>query len=104
LLTFLIFAGGIVTPLYLRRIKNGYDRMRRGWWLLPTIVCLPTVAIATMTTWPAKIEHKTDLSFYFYQAQEMKELYMAYFLLLFIVSLGLRLRRMVQHGEPFSPL
>lgn len=104
LLSLMIFVGGIVIPLYLRRAKTGYDSMRRGWWMLPTMVCLPTAVIATMTTWPAKIERMTDLSFYFYQAQETKELYMAYFLLLFILSLGLRLRRLVRNNESFSPL
>ena len=66
------------------------DYQKRLWWLWPTLVCTPTAIFATITTWPSKIERLSGWNFYFSQAQETKELYIAYFILLCIVSLNIR--------------
>jgi lysylphosphatidylglycerol synthetase-like protein (DUF2156 family) len=97
-----VFIGGIVIPLYLRRKSLKIDCSKPMWWLFPTWVCLPTAVLVTVATWPAKIERSTGWDFYFTQAQEIKELYIAYFFLLFIVSLGLRLHVMRATGQQFS--
>ena len=86
-----IFVGGVVLPIYFRVKSRRIDYSWRAWWLIPTMVCLPTAVIATVATWPSKIERQIDFNFYFNQAQEMKELYVAFFILLFIVSLKRRL-------------
>jgi hypothetical protein len=44
-----------------------------------------------MATWPSKIERHSGVKFYFEQAQETKEFYIALFILLFIVSLSRRM-------------
>ena len=99
-----IFVGGIVVPLcfYCKSLK--IDCSKPGWWLWPTWVCLPTAIFATIATWPSKIERYTGWNFYFDEAQEIKELYIAYFILLYIVSLALRLQKMQQSDERYSPL
>lgn len=93
IVSFLIFIGGIVIPglFYYKSWKIDYQS--RWWWLYPTLVCTPTAIFATITTWPSKIERLSGWNFYFSQAQETKELYIAYFFLLFIISLKLRFTR-----------
>ena len=99
-----IFLGGVAIPLYLRRTAKVIDCRKPMWWLFPTWVCLPTAIIAVTATWPSKIERFTGAEFYFSGAQEMKELYFAYFFLLYIVSLGRRLQQYQVSGVKFSPL
>jgi hypothetical protein len=99
-----VFLGGVAIPLYLRRKAKIIDCRKPLWWLFPTWICLPTAIIAVSATWPSKIERFTDSTFYFDGAQEMKELYIAYFFLLFIVSLGRRLQQYQASGINFSPL
>lgn len=89
----LIFIGGIVIPLLFRYKSWKIDYQSRWWWLWPTLVCTPTAIFATITTWPSKIERFSGWNFYFAQAQETKEFYIAYFFLLFIVSLTIRYTR-----------
>lgn len=88
--SFCIFVGGIVIPLLFYFKSWKIDYQKRFWWLWPTLVCTPTAFFATITTWPSKIERLSGWNFYFSQAQETKELYIAYFFLLFILSLNFR--------------
>jgi hypothetical protein len=97
-----IFIGGVAFPLYLRRKALKIDCAKPFWWLFPTWVCVPTALIAISATWPAKIEHYTGRVFYFDGAQEVKELYIAAFFLLFMVSLVRRLRYYQASGIKFS--
>jgi len=104
ILSLLIFIGGVVSPLIFMLQKRRINYQNRFWWLLPTSVCLPSAVIASIATWPSKIERTTDLNFYFDQAQEIKELYIAVFILLFVVSLYARLLRLRRAGRLFSSL
>ena len=72
------------------------------WWLFPTWICLPTAIFASIATWPSKIERATGWTFYFDEAQETKEFYIALFILLFIVSLARRLQHYRATGIEFS--
>jgi len=99
-----IFIGGVVVPLWSFCKKRAFNYNKLWWWLYPTWVCLPTAIFASVATWPSKIERATDVNFYFNQAQEVKELYIAYFILLFITSLYIRLARLRRQGVNFSPL
>jgi hypothetical protein len=103
IVSLLIFIGGVFTPLrfFYKQRKFNYDKL--WWWLYPTWVCFPTAIFASLATWPSKIERATDVNFYFNQAQEVKELYIAYFILLFITSLYRRLTRLHWQGVSFSP-
>jgi hypothetical protein len=100
-----IFLGGVAFPLYLRRKKLKIDIRKPFWWLFPTWICLPTATYVTVSTWPSKIErhYDVDVHYYFGQVQEMKELYIAYFFLLFIVSLYRRLQQYQASATWFSP-
>lgn len=93
IVSFLIFVGGIVIPLLFYFKSWKIDYQKRFWWLWPTLVCTPTAFFATITTWPSKIERLSGWNFYFSQAQETKELYIAYFILLCIFSLKIRYAR-----------
>ena len=104
IVSLLIFIGGVVVPLWFFCKKRMFNYDKLWWWLYPTWVCFPTAIFASMATWPAKIERATDVSFYFNQSQEVKELYIAYFILLFITSLYQRLARLRRQGVNFSPL
>lgn len=104
IVSFLIFIGGIVIPIILYRKALKIDYTKAMWWIFPTWVCLPTAFFATFSTWPSKVEHNTDWHFYFDQSQEMKEFYIAYFFLLYILSLGRRIHRLQASGKAFSPL
>lgn len=104
IVSFAVFLGGVVIPLYLRRKARVIDCRKPMWWLFPTWVCLPTAIIAVTATWPSKIERHSGSVFYFDGAQEMKELYIAYFFLLFIISLVRRLQQYQANGVSFSPL
>jgi lysylphosphatidylglycerol synthetase-like protein (DUF2156 family) len=99
-----IFIGGLFIPLYFRRKSLTIDCRKPMWWLFPTLICVPTALIVTIATLPSKLERLTGWTFYFNGAQEMKELYIAYFFLLFVVSLGLRLRHYQATDIKFSPL
>lgn len=103
IISLLIFIGGIVAPLHYMMRKRRINYQNRLWWLMPTAVCLPTAVIASIATLPSKIERATDLKFYFDQAQETKELYIAIFILLFIISLYVRMLRLRHAGRHFSP-
>jgi hypothetical protein len=98
-----IFIGGVIIPLYLLRKALTNDCSKTMWWFSPTWISLPTALIVTIATWPSKIERFTGSVFYFDGAQEMKELYIAYFFLLFIVSLVRRLQHYQANGINFSP-
>ena len=104
IVSLLIFIGGVVVPLVFMLRKRRINYENRFWWLLPTSVCLPTAVIASIATWPSKIERAIDFNFYFDQAQEIKELYIALFILLFVVSLYLRLLQLQREGKRFSSL
>jgi hypothetical protein len=100
--SFFIFVGGIVLPLLFYFKSWKIDYQKRFWWLLPTLVCTPTAFFATVTTWPSKIERLSGWNFYFNQSQETKEFFIAYFFLLFIVSLSIRFTRSrrIQESAP----
>jgi hypothetical protein len=100
IVSFFIFVGGIVVPLLFYFKSWKIDYQKRFWWLWPTLVCTPTAFFATITTWPSKVERLSGWTFYFSQAQETKELYIAYFFLLWIVSLSIRFARSRRIEEP----
>ena len=99
-----IFLGGVVVPITLRRKHLQIDPSKPLWWVLPTWVCLPTAILATIATWPSKIENVTGWVFYFDQAQETKEFYIAYFILIAIASLSVRIQKIKMAGQSYSPL
>ena len=93
-----------MVPIVFMLRKRRINYQNRFWWLLPTSICLPTAVIASIATWPSKIERAIDFNFYFDQAQEIKELYIALFILLFVVSLYVRLLQLRREGRRFSSL
>jgi hypothetical protein len=102
IVSLLIFLGGVLAPLYFRRKALKIDCRKPMWWLFPTWVCLPTAIFASIATWGSKIERATGWTFYFDEAQETKEFYIALFILLFIVSLARRLQHYQATGIEFS--
>lgn len=83
-------AGGILIPLIARRRKLPMGK----YWLLPTIVCLPTCVLALTITLPRKIFKAIDLddADRILRQGETKEYFLALFLMLYMASLYARLR------------
>ena len=100
----LIFIGGVLIPLWLAYKQVQISYSAKFWWIWPTWICLPTAIITTISTLPAKVEHWSGLEFYFSQAQEMKECYIAYFILLYILSLGKRLAHIHEQDTELAAL
>lgn len=82
-----IFIGGIVLPI-IRGVKGISMQPGSVWfWILPTVVCLPAACIATLARPVFSI-----LDIVFISAGEFKEYLIALFILVYSLSLLLRLR------------
>ena len=96
LLTATAVVGGVLAPLVFRRgDRAGRARGALFYWLLPTIVCLPTCVLALVVTLPKKIyERHLDTEVPRVLAispGETKEYFFALFFLLYVLSLRKRL-------------
>ena len=100
IISLLIGIGGILVPIifYCKQIQ--LTSKHRFWWIWPTLITMPTAIFVTIATWPSKIENEFNVQFYFDQAQEMKECYIAFFILLYMASLTKRLPLMHESAEP----
>ena len=96
LLTLAALAGGVVAPLVLRRRRRAWDPRRDiAPWLWPTLVCLPSSVLALVSNLPRKVAAAFESevpAFLDIQGGESKECFLALFLLLYLVSIRLRLR------------
>ena len=100
----LILLGGVILPLWFsyKQVRLSYSQ--KFWWVIPTWICLPTAVITSIATLPAKLEDEIGFNFYFEEAQETKECFIAYFILLYIVSLAKRLSHLHENKVEFSPI
>jgi hypothetical protein len=105
LLTVAALVGGVIAPLFLRRRRGAWDpRTRLATWIWPTMVCLPASILALVSSLPAKVARAVggevpellDI-----RGGESKECFLAFFLMLYLVSLRVRLRRLA--GEDSTP-
>ena len=100
----LILLGGVIIPLWLAYKQVQLSYSQKFWWVFPTWICLPTAVITSISTLPAKLEGEIGFDFYFSEAQETKECFIAYFILLYIISLARRLAHLHENEVEFSPV
>lgn len=97
LLTLGAFIGGIVVPLYLKLRGRSLDPARLWYWIWPTIITLPAAVFGAFL---ARIDRTIgglvghDWPFYDLRTGELKEFMLAYFLLMYLASMALRLRQL----------
>lgn len=97
MLTLGAFTGGIVVPLYLKLRGQSLNPARLWYWIWPTIITLP---VAVLGVFLARIDRTIgglvghDWPFYDLRTGELKELMLAFFLLMYLASLAVRLRQL----------
>lgn len=94
LLTLGAFVAGGVMPLA-RRVRNRHlHPATRAYWILPTLTCAPSALVASLGSVPKHIRQAyfPELA-YNMEAGEVKELLLAFFLLMYALSALQRLRR-----------
>lgn len=93
--------GGVILPIWYHLRKSHPDPKGLWYWLCPTYVCMPIVIVAMLIGIPDSMlqdmhggkGHRFDIS-----SGEVKELCLAFFLMLYLASLRLRLGQVInQH-------
>jgi hypothetical protein len=95
-----MIVGAIIHPL-LKLARKGRGLIDNPWWLAPTIVCLAPTLISLLAGAPKAIDKLGLLAIdlQFYRASEMEECFMYLFFVVYLLSLGARLRfRSTKHG------
>lgn len=95
LLSFAALIGGAIIPLVRRARGRQYETGSFAYWVMPGLACVPAGLIASLSTIPQKISKAVvggvpwplDIT-----AGEVKELMIAVFLLVYIVSIWARVR------------
>ncbi len=94
LLTLGVLVGGVLAPLYRRRRHGDWRPAKGKWgWLVPTVVCLPTAALALTIGIPRKLGQTFEIelpNLLTYQGGEFKEYFFGLFLMLYLLSLSRR--------------
>lgn len=91
------FVGGVMMPVYLRLRGRSLDPQRPWYWVWPTAVTLPVALLAVVF---ARIDRRVgDLldhvwPYYDLRTGELKEFFLGYFLMLYLLSFHLRLRQL----------
>lgn len=93
-----MIVGAIVHPL-VKLARKGRGLIDNPWWLAPTIVCMAPVVFAFIAGAPKAIDKLAILPFQvqFYRASEMEECFMYAFFVVYLLSLGARLK--FRHGQ-----
>lgn len=103
LLTLGALVGGICVPLWLRLRRRTLDAQRHGYWIWPTFSCLPVAILGVFISNNSKaIEMLQELGWLPMRlgAGEFKELYLAWFLMIYMISMHTRLRKRLQAADP----
>ncbi len=103
LLTLGMLIGAVFAPIYRRARSVSLDPARIHYWIWPTLVCLPVGLLGGVISWPESIyeglsgrDHPEYLDI---SSGDLKEWLIAYFLMLYLASLNLRLRQVLQNDS-----
>lgn len=98
-----MIVGGVIHPL-LQRVRNGRGLIDNPWWWAPTIVSLPPVLFAFLSGAPKAMDKLLTnagveawvngfrMEAYIGRASEMEECFMYFFFVIYLWSLGARLK------------
>lgn len=94
LLTLAALVGGVVAPLWIRSRDLAFAAGSVPAWLWPTMVCLPSAALAVAISWPGKLLRATgiDQQGLDIGPGETKEALLGLFIMIYLVSLARRIR------------
>jgi hypothetical protein len=103
LLTLGAFAGGVCMPLWLRIRRRSLDPRRHWYWLWPTMACLPVALLSLLISDRSATIHALQQLGWLptrLGAGEFKELFLGWFLMIYMVSLHERLRQLLSGASP----
>ncbi|MEE8320893.1 MAG: hypothetical protein V3R68_03510 [Gammaproteobacteria bacterium] len=85
-----IFLGGLILPLWnMVRNKPSTNKLKWSYWILPTIVCVPTAGLFTLVRFADWAPWTVVQQF---GSAELREYYVAIFLSIYLLSIYYRLR------------
>lgn len=85
--------GGLAHPIA-QWLRKGRGLIDNPWWLAPTMACVPTVIFSFIAGAPKAIDKLgiLPIQLQFYRASEMEECFIYVFFIVYLLSLGVRLR------------
>ncbi len=87
-----VLIGGVVLPIRRYLDKRGYDKNTWQYWFWPSNICFPSALLAIAVKFPERVKSVFDLEPFQYgiRYSEMQELYFAFFLSLYLMSIYTR--------------
>lgn len=101
LLTLGAAVGGIAFPIWYR-VSGASWSLANDWrpWLWPTLVVLPSAALALLSNLPRKVFPEGEVPAWLdIRGGESKECFLALFLMLYVASMWVRLKPAPEHAE-----
>ncbi len=101
LLSVAALVGGVLAPLYLALSKRRLRRESFHYWLWPTYVCMPAAFFSLLVSWHEKTYRLLDVQIpavLDVRAGEVKECFLALFIMLYLVSAWYRSRNISLPG------
>jgi hypothetical protein len=99
--------GGILAPLYRLVRSPNWTPQGTHYWLWPTLVCTPSAFMAVFISVPQKLYKTLDATLpellVGLNSGELKECFLAFFILLYMASLASRLRQVADPASDSPP-
>ena len=102
LLSVAALIGGVLAPLYFALTRRYPDRKSLHYWLWPTYVCMPAAFFSLLVSWHEKIYRILGVEIpavLDVRAGEVKEGFLALFIMLYVVSIWYRSRNLMKQGN-----
>ena len=99
LLSVAALVGGVLVPLYFFLTKRHPDKASRHYWLWPTYECMPAALFSILVSWHEKMYRILDVEIPVVldvRAGEVKESFLALFIMVYVVSIWYRSRNVLQ--------
>ena len=102
LLSVAALVGGVLVPLYLFLTKRRLDKASLHYWLWPTYECAPAALFSILVSWHEKTYRMLDVEIPVVldvRAGEVKESFLALFIMVYVVSIWYRSRNLLQQDS-----